>query len=309
MRRRRVLNAALLLAGLAGIAWVVAESVTAAQGKVLPSLPALFLAGLFAIMTILSSARAWVALFSDLVDTRARRAALRGTFYLSQLTKYVPVGGVLQAASQLTLARSAGVPTRRIAVAFPVSVIGAVAAGGTLGAGLVFDTGLSRGIRVLALFGSATVLLLHRGLMARAIQLGRRYVKRIPDSSELPTQRDIFAFYGWALLTIGAACFAYSVLLLSVTPSVNGATVFCAFAVSWVIGFLAVPIPAGVGVREAMLIALVPGVGAAPLLAASLALRLLSIGAEILAFLVNKLVVRHYGTKVPAGTVDELNFP
>ena len=56
-------------------------------------------AAVLALVAIVASARAWVALFSDLVDSRASRSVLRGTFYLSQLTKYLPVGGVAQAAS------------------------------------------------------------------------------------------------------------------------------------------------------------------------------------------------------------------
>ena len=113
---------------------------------------------------------------------------------------------------------------------------------------------------------------------------------RIPGSDQLPTQRDIVAFYVWALVTVGSLCVAYTILLDSLDGSVNPFFVFCAFAVSWLIGFLVVPIPAGVGVREAVLLFLLPGVGAAPVLAASLALRLLSIGAELLAVALNKLV-------------------
>jgi uncharacterized membrane protein YbhN (UPF0104 family) len=79
------------------------------------------------------------------------------------------------------------------------------------------------------------------------------------------------------------------VLLRSLTDEVNPAVVLCSFAAAWVTGFLAVPIPAGVGVREAVLVGLLPEVGTAPLLAASLALRLLTIGTELLALLGNKL--------------------
>jgi hypothetical protein len=130
--------------------------------------------------------------------------------------------------------------------------------------------------------------------MARVLDLARRIVHRIPGSDQLPTQREIVVFYGWALVTIGSLCGAYAVLLGSLGTGANPGTMFCAFAFSWAVGFLAIPIPAGVGVREAVLVALLPGVGTAPLLAASLALRLLTIATELLATLGNKVAVRRY---------------
>ena len=130
--------------------------------------------------------------------------------------------------------------------------------------------------------------------MARVLDVARRFVRRIPGSDQLPTQTDIVIFYGWALVTIGSLCAAYAILLRSLVHGVNPFVVFSAFAVSWVIGFVVVPIPAGVGIREAVLVALLPGIGAAPLLAASLALRLLSIGTELLSILANRVVGRRY---------------
>lgn len=302
MNRRRLLQTAILVVGLVAIAFAVSETVKDAKEHVLPSAGALAIASVLALVAIVSSARAWVALFSDLVDTRASRSVLRGTFYLSQLTKYLPVGGVAQAASQLGLARSVGVPLKRAAVAFPVSAVGAVVGGATLGSGLVLDSSLPAWTRALALLGLATVVLLHRGLMARVLDLARHFIRRVPGSDQLPTQSDIFAFYGWALVTIGALCAAYAVLLHSLTTAPNPFVVFSAFAVSWVIGFVVVPVPAGVGIREAVLVALVPGVGAAPLLAASLALRLLTIATELLSILANRIVGRRHVQPVDPGS-------
>ena len=99
MNRRRLLQAAILVVGLVAIAFAVSETVKDAKEHVLPSAGALAVAAALALVAIVASARAWVALFSDLVDSRASRSVLRGTFYLSQLTKYLPVGGVAQAAS------------------------------------------------------------------------------------------------------------------------------------------------------------------------------------------------------------------
>ena len=300
MNRRLLFQTAILVVGLAGIALAVSETLKDAKEQVLPSAAALVAAAVLCQVAIVASARAWVALFSDLVVSRQSRAVLRGTFYLSQLTKYLPVGGVAQAASQLGLARSVGVPLKRAAVAFPVSAVGAVVGGATIGSGLVLDARLPWWARALALCGLASVVFLHRGLMARVLDLARRFVKRIPGSDQLPTQADIIIFYGWALVTIGSLCGAYAILLRSLSTAVNPFVAFSAFGLSWVIGFIVVPIPAGVGIREAVLVALLPGVGAAPLLAASLALRLLSIATELLSILGNRLVSRLHANRLEA---------
>jgi hypothetical protein len=301
MDRRRLVQTGLLVAGLVGIAFAVPATLDQAQEQVLPSLPTIVFGGVCALVAIAASARAWSALFSDLLTSRAHLLTLRGTFYLSQLTKYLPVGGLVQASSQLGLAHTVGIPVKRIAVAFPVSVVAAVSAGATLSSGLVFDSALPGWVRALSVFGLAVPLFLHRGLMARVLHLARRVSHRIPEPDHLPTQRDIIIFYLWALVTVGALCAAYAAMLRSLTD-MNPFSVFCAFALSWLAGFLAVPIPAGVGVREAVLVALLPGVGTAPVLAVSLTLRLLSIGAELLTTLLNKIITRRAAAGTPPAT-------
>jgi uncharacterized membrane protein YbhN (UPF0104 family) len=127
--------------------------------------------------------------------------------------------------------------------------------------------------------------------MRSVLQFIRRRVQRVPAPDHLPSQRSILIYYGWALASIAATASAYTVLLRSLTTDVNPAIVFCAFALSWTLGFLVLPLPAGIGVREAVLIAALP-VGAGPLLAASLAQRLLAMGADVTAAFGSKIVAR-----------------
>ncbi len=150
MKHRNLLQTGILVAGLAGIAFVITQTVDDSAGQVMPSTPALSIAGALALLAITASARAWAVLFRDLLTTRSRRLALRGTFYIAQLTKYLPAGGVIQVASQLGLAPTAGVPLKRAAVAFPVTVIGALSACATFGCGLALVTDLPRWARTLA---------------------------------------------------------------------------------------------------------------------------------------------------------------
>jgi uncharacterized membrane protein YbhN (UPF0104 family) len=289
---RRRLQTAVLIAGLLSLAVVIARTVDDARDRALPSAEALASAGGLALLSILTSGRAWVTLFRDVIESAGGRLRFEAYYYLSQLTKYLPAGGVIQAASQVNLAASTGVPLGRVAVAFPVSVVGTVAAGATLSAGVVLADELPTWARALALLGLAAPTLLYRPFMAAVIRLARRYVPRVPAPDRLPSQRSILTYYGWALASIGATAAAYAVLLRSLTGEGSFAIVFFAFALSWTLGFLVVPLPAGIGVREVVLIAAIPEIDAGQVLAASLAQRLLAIGAELVAVLGSNLVAR-----------------
>jgi uncharacterized membrane protein YbhN (UPF0104 family) len=283
LNRRRLLRIAVLTAGLAGIVFVVHRTIDDTRDQVMPHPAAIAVAGGLTLIAVLAGGRAWAALFGDVLDDRIARQRMAGTYYSSQLTKYLPAGGAVQAVSQVSLATATGMPLGRVALAFPVLAVAAVVAGITLGAGLVFASELPAWARVLALMGLVAPVLLRRRLLARVLTLLRRIVHRIPTPERLPSQRSIWICYTWILVNLAAYSAAYAVLVRSLSSEVGAVTVFCAFAVSWVAGFIVLPLPAGVGVREAALVAIVPTLGAPVLLAASLAHRLLSIAAEVLA--------------------------
>ena len=75
-----------------------------------------------------------------------------------------------------------------------------------------------------------------------------------------------------------------------------------AFALAWTVGFLAVPIPAGLGIREAVLIAVIsrPG-GAALVIAASVAHRLVAIISEAVMIVISRVRGRRPQPISPAG--------
>ncbi len=283
---------------MVGLGIAVADTIQKAHSRILPSTVAIAIAAPLAVVAIVASCRTWTALFEGVFASSLDRRKLAGTYYVSQLTKYLPVGGVLQATSQVSLATSLGIPIGRVAVAFPVSALSSVTAGCTLGAGLVFATSLPGWARVLALLGLATPLLMHRTLLANVLALARRIVRRIPAADRLPEQRHIFASYRFGILSISGGALAYSTLAHSLAPDAGFGMMFCAYAVAWVVGFVIVPIPAGIGVREALLVAIVPHAGAGPLLAASLAQRLLAAGAEVGSIVVNRVITRRQAVKL-----------
>jgi uncharacterized membrane protein YbhN (UPF0104 family) len=299
MTRRRVLQTVVLFVGLVGVAVAVVRTVDEAGEQVLPGPAALAGAAVLNLVATFASGRAWTVPFTRFLDDRGALLRLRGTFYLSQLTKYVPAGGVVQAASQVSMATASGIPLGQVALGFPVAAACTIVAGATLSAGLAFATSLPGWARAVAAMGLAAPLLLHRRLMEATLGAARRLIARIPAPDRLPSQREILAAYGWALIAVAAVAAAYVVLLGSIVDDLPLASTFFGFAASWVIGFLVVPIPAGVGVRELVLVAVLPGVETAPLLAASLALRLVAIGTEVLAVIANRLAGRRYSPPAP----------
>jgi glycosyltransferase 2 family protein len=291
--RGRLFKTAILVAGVVGLAIAVKETISDAHGRVLPSPAALAIGEVLAFVTIVCACRTWTALFDDVLDTDRARHRLRSTFYLSQLTKYVPAaGGIVQVTSQVGMATATGLPIGRVAVAFPTAGLSSVAAGSVLGAGLVFATGLPTWARALAPLGLVVPLLLNRTVLAWFLGVARRFVKRIPAAEKLPSQRSILISFFWAVVAIGSAGASYAVLVRSLVPGTNALILFCAYSLAWVIGFIALPIPAGIGIREAVVIAAVPGVNKGVLIAASLALRFLGLAAELTSAGVNRLILR-----------------
>ena len=290
--RRQLLQTTVYTVGLVGLVVAVAKAVDEANGQVLPGIGETMIAGCLLLVSVLLAGRAWVSLFEDLVEVRDLRRRLAGTYYASQLTKYLPVGGIMQAASQVALTAATGTPLARVGVAYAVFALCSVAAGITLSFGLVFAEALPGWARILALGGLFGPIILHRGLMARLLEIAHRLIARVPDPDQLPDQRRVLACYGWALGNLLTYAASFTVLLGSLTE-IDVVPTMSAYALSWVVGFLVVPVPAGIGIREAGLIAAVPAISAAPLLAASLAHRLVSIGAEVAAVVGNGLHRRH----------------
>jgi hypothetical protein len=177
-------------------------------------------------------------------------------FFKSQLGKYLP-GSVWQYAGRVGLARSRDVPVQRAltsimaevaysAVAAAVAsslVLGPVAGGGVL-------------VGLAALLASAIVF---RPFVASLVgRLPFRGGTRIDRTSLLAALRSapvavglylvVWAIYGVAFWTTGRALFA--------VPASDLARYIGVFALGWLAGLVAVFAPGGIGVREAVIVAL-----------------------------------------------------
>jgi uncharacterized membrane protein YbhN (UPF0104 family) len=279
--RRRLGIALRVLFAVVGLVFVVVafrNNWDRSRQHVLPSGWAFVGAFILLLAGVALSARAWVALLSD----RAPGAALASGFYTSQLGKYVP-GAVWQAASQVGLARRAGVTTAQAVTAFPVSAITQATAGGTVGAGLlIVGWRIPLSLRLASLAGLVLVPLQQSTWKVNAVHLHAGLLKRTWPEDLVPSQGRILRAYGYAMATLILSGAGFMLLASSVHAVRSTAACVPAFALAWTAGFLALPFPSGVGVREAVLIAVLSPAGrAAPVIGSSVAHRLVTIVAEL----------------------------
>jgi uncharacterized membrane protein YbhN (UPF0104 family) len=270
----RIATAAFVVVALVFFVLAIVSAWNATGGR-LPSLWRLSAASALWAGGALAAATAWAVLLGG--DDRIHHGA---GFLVAQLGKYAP-GGIVQATTQVGLARSAGIPVSRGVTAFTVLAMTQVVAGGTWALLLAASwTDASLALRLLvAAAGLALLVLINRRWMVWTL----RRIPRTRESSEnlIPTQRAIVRAWAAGLLLVGAIGLAYLLLLDGVANVDNPWLVVAAFAVAWTVGFAAVPIPAGVGVREAVLLALLHGMfPASVIVAASVYLRIAQIIAE-----------------------------
>lgn len=250
-----------------------------------PPLWALIPSALANMVSLWCSARSWEVLFGDSVP----KSVLHDAFYSSQLMKYTPVGGVAQAVGQAAMARTEEVGTARAGTAMLVSKLTMVIAGGVFGPILsLSNTSLPGWIRVALLFTPVVFVFGKRELLQWALDLMRKVLPKTPDHTVLPSQGDVWASVLWAIPGLGFACVAFAFLAVPAGIDVNFVQASAGFALAWVVGFLVIPIPAGLGVREAALGLLVGGNPGAKLVAAVL-FRAVAIGTEALLFASVKL--------------------
>ena len=275
---RRAIRLAVFVLGMVGVAIAFRRALDETRGQVFPDVPALVVAGVLTISGIVMAARSWVELFHSGHDRRA----LAGSLYASQLTKYLPAGGFVQAAGQVSMSVTAGATAGVAATATAVWASVSVVASFLVAAGLVFAESLPVWARALSLCGLFAPALLHRRVLAAVLHTAHRLIRRVPDPDVLPSQRRVMTALAWSFGNAVAGSAGYAILLRSIDGDTGFVTVASAFALSWAVGFLVFPLPSGIGVREAVLVAIVPNASAAALLGASLAQRLLVLGSEVI---------------------------
>jgi glycosyltransferase 2 family protein len=219
----------------------------------------LVLAGVAVLTGVLASGLLWRSLLAATGSPLPPAAAAR-VFFVGQLAKYVP-GSVWPLVSQVGYGRDYGVPATATAAALVLFHWVQLVTAALTAAVLLPAAGLAPGWWALAAVPLA--LLLHPGPQARAVAVGLRLLRR-PALGAGPDAVTALRAAGWgAVMWICWGAHLWLLLTgLGTDPDLAGAA--GAFAAAWAVGFVVLLAPAGAGVREAVLIALLLPVADAP---------------------------------------------
>ena len=207
----------------------------------------------------------WRGTLATLGSPVSRRPAAR-LFFLSQLGKYLP-GSVWPVLAQMRMGRELGIPRQRMGVAFLLTLGLSVLVG--LLVGLVALPALLRaegrgvllGLLVLPVLLSLLVPAVLNGLLSRGLRLLRRPPLPTPLAGRDITRAVLWTLAFWVvygghvwLLAVGLGADP----LHALPVAIGG------FAVAFSIGPLLVVLPAGAGVREAVIVVLLAGLLTTP---------------------------------------------
>ena len=238
------------------------------------------------------SSRAWQALVGG-----PHLAVAKG-FFLSQAGKYLP-GGIWQGVGQAGLTHAAGVSLRRATLSVPLHAAAQVLGTASVAAaGIAARPDLTPLARTVAAVLVLSPLVVHpvavERLLALAKSLSPTRFGAFPDRLPALFESTLWTVLSWSGLGAGIV-FCVRALGWDGGPAwmfVSG------FALAWLAGFLVVFVPAGVGVREGVLLVVLqdaapPGI----IIGASIAYRAATVAAELLLSLACTLALWLFGER------------
>ena len=229
-----------------------------------------------------------------------------GVFLVGQLGKYVP-GSVWSVIVQTEMAARSGVPRRRTGVVGLITLAMALLTGALLGLPAVpalVNLGESISVALVGLACLAMVVALYPPFLNRAIDRLLRLIRREPLEHEL-SGRAIITMAVWFILSwvcTGVAVWAFASDLAESSGSSAYLALVCisGFALASAVGMLSIVLPAGVGIREAVLVILLAGLLTAPAATAVVILaRFLTVVADVVWALVGWLWARSHHLTPP----------
>ncbi|MET9018984.1 lysylphosphatidylglycerol synthase transmembrane domain-containing protein [Actinopolymorpha sp. NPDC004070] len=247
--------------------------------------PLLVLAALVPAILALSCAMVmWRLLLAGLGSLLPARVAAR-VLFVSQLGKHLP-GSVWPMLAQMELGRDHGVPRRRTASAFVLTMLFSLATGllvatGTLPLAAGARTGAYRWAFLLTplLLALAHPPVLNP-LLSNLLRLVRRPALERPLTGRTTALVALTGMAQWLLNGLHAWILAVA---LGADPVAAVPLAVGGFALAWCVGFLVVVTPAGLGVREAVLVAtLAPVLAPADALVLALVSRVLLTASDLI---------------------------
>lgn len=264
-RRQRRLRAAFLLVALVFAALALAsqwDEVSTGLGEL--SLLHVSLSALFAVAALASSFLAWRETLAGLGDRLRVRVAAR-VFFLGQLAKYVP-GSIWAIVGQVELARAVGVRRERTATAGIVVLVISLTVGLTLGllaipALLGAEGGIYLWFLVLLV---PLAVVLHPAVLTHLVETGLRLLRRPPLDQPL-TGAMVLRVAGFSAASNGLL----GLQIWQLATDVGGhgwslvALSIGGYGLAAAASLVVIPLPAGAGLREAILVlVLAPEIGA-----------------------------------------------
>lgn len=219
-------------------------------------------AALVAVLAALfTSMLSWRALLAGL-GSPLRTASAARIFFVGQLGKYLP-GSVFPVLAQMEIATAHKVPRTRTALASVLTMLIALLTG--LIIAVVALPFASRGMRYAWVFGFVPVLIacLYPKILNWGFGMLLKLARRPPLEQPLGA-RAIGISLGWSF--VSWACYGLQIWVLAIRAGAPAGTALPlgigAFAFAWCAGFLVILAPAGAGVREVVLVAmLAPALG------------------------------------------------
>lgn len=232
-----------------------------APARALPDPDTILVALGLSVVWLTCSARSWTVLFEGSVPG----GPLARAYYSALLGRYIP-GGIWHPVGQIGFSHRVGVARPRAAGYFLVQTLIQAVVGAVVGSGLaLFVPSSEDWVRLVPVLGILAVPLLHRRwLIAVAVRVVAAFGTGVEIARYIPSQAAILRSAGWATAGLIASGAAFAALAVGVAPELELSipALVTAFAFVWTVGFLCVPVPAGLGIREAVLTLVFPGAGA-----------------------------------------------
>jgi uncharacterized membrane protein YbhN (UPF0104 family) len=195
----------------------------------------------------------WHAMLHGIGEPLPLPASLR-IFFVGQIGKYLP-GAVWPAVTQAALAREHGIAPRATITAATLFLWVHLVTGAAVGIAALVGTGRLPVVTLAAL--PVLLALLAPGVLRPTLHALLRLARREP-LRRLPDGRHLLLACAWAVVMWICYGAHLQVLTAAVAEPIGLVRAMGVFASSWVIGFVLLIAPAGVGPREAAIVALLP---------------------------------------------------